>query len=79
VRRQLTHCSLLRRHHRCQFRLVVAWLLFSDNLTCCVHCLFLEFVPVAGDRALTVAVLITDLYSTFKSEDTEVLDAAQED
>jgi len=26
-----------------------------------------------------IIIIITDLYSTFRSEDTEVLDAAQED
>ena len=36
-------------------------------------------LPVAVDLGIIIIIIITDLYSAFRSEDTEALDAAQED
>jgi len=35
--------------------------------------------PVERSSLLLLLIIITDLYSAFRSEDTEALDAAQED
>ena len=38
--------------------------IYIDTVTCCI---------------IIIIIIITDLYSAFRSEDTEALDAAQED
>ena len=53
--------------------------IFSQGPT--IHAVphLLIVVVVVAAAAAVVVVVITDLYSAFRSEDTEALDAAQED
>ena len=53
---------------------LIAW---ADDHT--HYITFFNFFKSLGNISTIIIIIITDLYSAFRSEDTEALDAAQED
>jgi len=65
--------SFKRLHHDCQPLTVMTLLSRLRDICLMLYKYKFSFVVII------IIIIITDLYSAFRSEDTEVLDAAQED